>query len=124
MRNLFIIAIIATVVGFASCSKYKAKLQVTVTDTLNKKLENVDVYLMTEQNAKDFQMGIVSEPKSYFSGKTSSDGVIKITITDMTSVYGLVYKDGYYSEEFYIATPLDNKSKDNISVKLTPNTQQ
>jgi hypothetical protein len=124
MRNLLIIAVIATFAGFASCSKYKAKLQVTVTDTLNKKLENVEVYLMTEQNAKEFQMGNVSEPKSYFSGKTSSDGLIKIIITDMTPIYGFVYKEGFYSEEFYIETPLDNKSKDNISVKLTPHSQQ
>jgi len=120
MKNIFIIAALSVIVSFASCSKYKATLQVTVTDTLDKKLENVEVYLMTEKNAKEFQMGNASEPKSYSSGKTDADGKVKIKIIEMEPIFGLAYKDGYYYEQFYIDKALDLKSKNNINVKLTP----
>ena len=118
MRQLFILTLVTAIFSFASCSKYKATLQVTVTDTLNSKIEKADVYLMSEDNAKAFQMGISNGTTEYFSGKTNADGLISIKITEMNPIYGVVYKDGYYYQQFYVQNPLTYKSKNNIAVKL------
>jgi hypothetical protein len=118
MRHLFILTLVTSILSFASCSKYKATLQVTVTDTLDSKIEKADVYLMSEENAKAFQMGISNGTTEYFSGKTNADGVIPIKITEMNPIYGVVYKDGYYYEQFFVQKPLINRSKNNITVKL------
>ena len=103
-----------------SCSKYKAKLTVVVTDSSNKKMDEAYVYLFEEKDARSFMMGNGTSDNSFFSGTTNSEGSITIKVKEMIPIYGFIRKSGYYDKEFFIDKPLDLKSKNKIKVILAP----
>lgn len=123
-------ALPATILLFAtifcllsSCTNYKAKLEVEVTDTTGESIEKAYVYLLTEENAREFQMGKDKEPAYYDLDSTMKNGTVKMKIKEMSPIYGMVSKRGYYYEEFLVESPLENKSKNKITIELTPVTK-
>lgn len=106
------------VVCATSCVKYKAKIIVEVTDSSDNKLKKAYVLLLTEEHAREFEKGVEEEPNYYKMDSTSSNGTVQFKLKNEEPIYGIVAKEGYYYQEFYIAEPLDNKSKNKIVVKL------
>ena len=103
-----------------SCSKYKAKLTVVVTDSSNNKVNDASVFLFDEKDARSFMMGTGSSENAFYSGTTNSEGSITIKVKEMIPIYGFIRKTGYYDKEFFIDKPLDLKSKNKIKVILAP----
>lgn len=112
------VAIGSLIVLATSCNNYKAKLFVNVTDSSNKTIERAYVALLTEDKAREFEKGVDKQPDAYLLDSTSSAGKARLKIKADEPIYGLVAKEGYYTIQFYIENPLDNKSKNEITIKL------
>ena len=119
MKNIFISILVCATIGLvSSCTNYKAKLIIEVKDSSDKTLARANVILLKEDKAREFEKGVVGYPDYYKIDSTSSNGIVRMKITNDEPIYGLVGKSGYYYEEFYIESPLSNKSKNKIIVKL------